>query len=91
MQSPIRTSQQGLSNHYEENSREEMTSMATNMHLLSAQTRQCGPEVAYGHTMPCVAPAWVMCAVRFRMLTHIFGTYGISVPISRGSPPFLTE
>ncbi len=65
--------------------------MANNMHLLYAITRPCGPDVAYGHAMPCAAPVWVICDDRIRMLAHIFGASGISVPISRGSPPVLTE
>ncbi len=65
--------------------------MANNIHLLYATTYPCGLEVANGHAMPCAAPEWVMGATRLRMLAHIFGTSGISVPISRGSPPVLTE
>ena len=84
-------SQQRLHSNYEENSREEMTSMANNMHLLYATTCPRGLDVAYGHAMPCAAPEWVICNIRFRMLAHIFGTSGIAVPISRGSPPILTE
>ncbi len=65
--------------------------MTTSMHLLYAKTRPCGFNVAYGHAMPCAAPEWVICDVRTHILAHIFGTSGISVPISRGSPPVLTE
>jgi hypothetical protein len=88
---PITLSQKRLHTHYEENSREEMTSMANNMYLLNAKTRPCGFNAAYGLAMPCAAPEWVICDTRFRMLMHIFGASGISVPISRGSPPVLTE
>ena len=65
--------------------------MANNTHLLYASTRLRGLEVAYGHAMPCAAPTWVICDACIRMLAHIFGTSGISVPISRGSPPILIE
>ena len=65
--------------------------MAHNMHLLYATTRPGGLDAAYGHAMPCATPEWVICAARIRILAHIFGTSGISVPISRGSPPVLTE
>ena len=65
--------------------------MVTNIRLLCASTRPRGLEVAYGHAMPCAAPEWGICDCGISILAHIFGTSGISVPISRGSPPVLTE
>ncbi len=65
--------------------------MVTNMWLLCAATRPRGFEVAYGHALPCAAPEWVICAVGNHLLAHKIGITGISVPISRGSPPVPSE
>ena len=62
--------------------------MANTIHLLYATTRQRGLFVACGHATSC-APKWVICDSDVRTLAHIFGTIGVSVPISRGSPPIL--
>jgi hypothetical protein len=62
--------------------------MANTIHLLYAATRQRGLFVAYGHARSC-APKWVVCDSDVRTLAPIFGTIGVSVPISRGSPPIL--
>jgi hypothetical protein len=62
--------------------------MANTIHLLYATTRLRGLSVAYGHAMSC-APEWVLCDSGIRTLAHTFGITGISVPISRGSPPIL--
>lgn len=64
--------------------------MANNPRLLYATTRLRGFDVAYGHARSC-APKWVMCASDIHMLAPIFGMPGVSVPISRGSPPLQTE
>ena len=63
--------------------------MTKNARLLCA-TRLRGLNVAYGHAMSCT-PEWVVCGDSPCMLPPIFGTHGISVPISRGSPPVLNE
>ncbi|MBA2395356.1 MAG: hypothetical protein H0V70_21725 [Ktedonobacteraceae bacterium] len=62
--------------------------MANTTHLLYASTRQRGLFVACGHAMSC-APKWVVCDSGIHLLAHIFGMPGVSVPISRGSPPIL--
>jgi hypothetical protein len=64
--------------------------MANNIRLLSAATRLRGFDVAYGYAMSCT-PKWVICDSDTHMLAHILGATGISVPISRGSPPLQTE
>jgi hypothetical protein len=56
-----------------------------------AATRPRGFDVAYGHAMPCASPEWVLCAIHNHLLTHKFGISGISMPISRGSPPVPSE
>lgn len=64
--------------------------MANTIHLLYATTRLRGLFVAYGHARSC-APKWVICDsdIHVHTLAPIFGMTGISVPISRGSPPIL--
>jgi hypothetical protein len=65
--------------------------MVKNAQLFSI-TRLRGPITgAYGHAMPC-NPEWNICDVGLRLLTPItFVAQGITMPISRGGPPILTE
>ncbi len=65
--------------------------MVKNAQLLS-KTRLRGPiTVAYGHAMPCDLE-WNICDAGMRLLAPItFVAQGITVPISRGGPPVLTE
>ncbi len=50
-----------------------------------------GSTAAYGHAMPCNLKG-ILCGIRPHTLAPItFEAQGITVPISRGSPPVLTE
>ena len=64
--------------------------MAKNTCLLYATTRPRIFDSARGLTMPRT-PEWVICVVDTLTLAHIFDVSGISVPISRGSPPLQIE
>ena len=64
--------------------------MAKNTCLLYATTRPRVFDGARGLTMPRT-PEWVICGVDAHTLVSVFVMPGISVPISRGSPPLQTE
>src|SRR5690348_14512002 len=69
-------------------SRKEMASMATQTQWLNtARLRHCADYIAYGHAV--LLSSVKLCIIGARKLsTPLFAVaQGLSVPISRGSPP----
>ena len=62
--------------------------MANGNARLFVNTRQRNLVVARGHTMPSdLKYVSGGCGIRLRVPAPVFAESGISVPISRGSPP----
>jgi hypothetical protein len=65
--------------------------MVKNAQLLNTTRLRGFTAGTYGYAMP-FAPAWNMCGVGSHMCAPItLVAQGISVPISGGGPPVLTE
>lgn len=54
-------------------------------------TRLRGAMTAYGHAMPCNLKGTICCSMRGHVSAFFGEAQGVTVPISRGGPPVLTE